>query len=320
MALRPAKACRVDAEIAEVMADENVVPDRTRRVRELARTLIQEAGNDRVLGLAAEIAFFAVLSLFPGLLIAASLLSFLDVLVGADVAIETQARVTSALDLILTDRASRTVESVEAVFEGQYGGLLTFATVGALVTLSGAWTVVIDALNLAYDVRERRSWVRRRLLGLGLGLATVTVLSLALAVVVIGPLLGRGEDLAELVGLGSVFVWTWNLLRLPLLFVGITVWLMVVLRHAPNRRTPWRGALPGALATSILWLLATLGFHLYLRVAGDRNPLLGVFGGGVIVMTWVYLLSVALLLGGELNAILHDKRHLSESGRGSSAA
>ncbi len=301
-------------------SDRADAPSRTHRVRPLVRTLVRESGDDRVLGLASEIAFFAVLSLFPGLLIAASLLSFLDLLVGADVAAETQARVTGALEVILTDRASRTVESVEAVFDGQYGGLLTFATIGALVTLSSAWTVVIDALNLAYAVPEKRSWVRRRLVGLGLGLATVAVLVLALAVVVIGPLFGRGEDLAEMVGLGSAFVWMWNLLRLPLLFVGITAWLMVVFRRAPNRRTPWRDALPGALTTSILWLLATGGFHLYLRVAGDQNPLLGVFGGGVIVMTWVYLLSLALLVGGELNAILHDERHLGEAGEGPAAA
>ena len=57
----------------------------------------------------------------------------------------------------------------------------------------------------------------------------------------------------------------------------------------------------------MLWLLATAGFHLYLRVVGDRNPVLGAFGGGVIVMTWIYLLSLFMLVGGELNAMLADR-------------
>lgn len=272
------------------------------------RSLVHEVRKDRVLGLAAETAFFTVLSMFPALLVATSLLSLLDVVVGADVAERAQQRVTDTLDLILTDQASGAVSSVETFFEGSYGGLLTFATVGALVTLSGAWAVIIDALNHAYDTVERRTWVRRRLLGLALGVLTVVVVVVALAVLVVGPLLGRGEDLADLVGLGDAFVFSWNLLRLPLLLVGVTLWVMLVFHFAPNRRTSWRSSVPGAVAASVLWVLATTGFSLYLRLVGERNPVLGAFGGGAIIMLWVYLLSVALLLGGELNAVLEERR------------
>lgn len=272
------------------------------------RELTDESLKDRVLGLAAETAFFAVLSIFPSLLIATSLLSLLDVFAGADVATETKERVVDALDLVLTGRASPVIESVEAVFEGSYGGVLTFAALGAVVTLSGAWAVVVDALNHAYDTEERRTWLRRRLLGLGMGLATVVVVVVSLSTLVVGPLLGRGDDLADLIGLGQVFAATWNLLRIPLLFVGVTLWLMFVYHFAPNRRTRWRASLPGATATTALWLLATAGFHLYLRIAGETNPVLGAFGGGAIIMIWAYLLSLALLLGGEINAILGRRR------------
>lgn len=278
------------------------------RVPEPVECLVREIRRDRVPGLAAEIAFFTVLSIFPGLLVAAGLASFLDALVGADLADRIRERVTSSLQLVLTDRAGRVVESVEAVLAGEYGGLLTFATLGALVTISGAWAVVVDALNLAYDVSERRPWWRRRLLGLGLGLATVVVVVVTLAVVVLGPLLGRGEQVADTVGLGSAYATGWWLLRLPVLFVLVTLWLVVVFRQAPNRRGAWRAELPGAVTTATLWLLATAGFALYLRLAGDRNPVLGAFGGGVIVLMWVYLLSIALLVGGELNAVLHERR------------
>jgi len=277
-------------------------------VATVVRSVWGEAQRDRVLGLAAEIAFFTALSLFPGLLIVAGLVGYLDLVVGPDVATDIRERVAEALRAVLTDRASGTVEAVEGVFEGEYGGLLTFATVGALASLSGAWAVVIAALNQAYDVAEQRSWLRRRLLGLLLGTATLLVVVVTLAVVVIGPLLGRGDELADLVGLGSAFTWTWNLLRLPLLFVAVACWLTVVLHLAPNVRTSWGTAVPGAVVTTGLWLVVTAGFHLYLRLMGDRNPVLGAFGGGVIVMTWFYLLSLALLLGGELNAVLARAR------------
>lgn len=274
----------------------------------LVREVLGEVDDDRVLGLAAETAFFTVLSLFPALLIATGLLSLLDVILGAELARQTQDEVTGALNLILTDQASDTVATVEAFFEGSYGGLLTFASIGALVTLSGAWAVLIEALNLAYDTGEQRSWLRRRLLGLGLGVVTVLVVVVSLTVLVVGPLLGRGDDLAALVGLGDAFAWTWNLLRLPTLFVAVTAWIMFIFHVAPNRRTRWRDTLPGAVSASVLWLLATAGFHLYLRLVGQGNPVLGAFGGGAIVMLWVYLLSVALLIGGELNAVLERRR------------
>ncbi|WP_121252363.1 YihY/virulence factor BrkB family protein [Nocardioides ferulae] len=286
------------------------------RVPEPVACLVREIRRDRALGLASEIAFFTVLSVFPGLLVVAGLASYLDALVGADLADRIRERVISSLELVLTQRAGGVVESVEAVLAGEYGGLLTFATLGALLTISGAWSVVIDALNQAYGVSERRTWLRRRLLGLGLGLATVVVVVLTLAVVVVGPLLGRGEQVADTVGLGDAFTTGWWLLRLPVLFALVTLWLVVVFRQAPNRRGAWRAELPGAVTTSTLWLLASAGFALYLRLVGDRNPVLGAFGGGIIVLMWVYLLSIALLVGGELNAVLHERRAAARGGGG----
>ncbi len=279
-----------------------------RKTPPFLRELVEESLGDRLVGLAAETAFFAVLSIFPSLLIATSLLSMLDVFAGSDVAEQTKQRVVDALDLVLTGRASPAIESVEAVFEGGYGGLLTFAALGAMVTLSGAWAVVVDALNHAYDTEERRTWVHRRLLGLAMGLATVVVVVVALSTIVVGPLLGRGDDLADLVGLGAAFATVWNLLRIPLVFVAVTLWLMSVYHFAPNRRTTWGSSLPGAVTTTALWLLATAGFHLYLRLMGSTNPVLGAFGGGAIIMIWAYLLSLALLVGGEINAIWHRRR------------
>ena len=80
-----------------------------------------------------------------------------------------------------------------------------------------------------------------------------------------------------------------------------------LLRYGPACRVPWREALPGALFTAALWLLATGGFRIYLEVVAGTNPVLGAFGGGAIVMIWVFLLSLGLLLGGELNAVLAER-------------
>lgn len=197
---------------------------------------------------------------------------------------------------------------------------MTFATVVGLVTLSGAFAVVINALNLAYDTVEQRSWLRQRLLGLLIGVATMIAVVLALAVLVVGPFLGRGADLAYLVGLGSAFSFAWDVLRLPAIFLGLVLWATALFRFAPNRHVGWRESAPGAFLTAVGWIVASLGLHAYVVLAAGANAVLGAFGGGAIVMIWVYLLSLALLLGGELNATLHSgkdgSRAVTDSGKG----
>lgn len=280
----------------------------TSRLRRLVVEIVREADRDRLLGLSAETAFFAVLSVFPALLVAVSLLGVLDVLVGADVAAEAQQRVTGGLRAVLTDQASDAVAAVENLFEDRRGSLLTLATVGALVTLSGAFAVAVNALNLAYDAEESRSWLRRRLLGLALALGTLLLFVLAAGAFVVGPLLGGGREVADLVGLGEVFAVAWDVLRVPVLVLLLVVWTATLYRVAPNRRMRWRDGLPGAFAAVGLWGLVTVGLRVYVELAASRNPVIGAFGGGVIVMLWTYLLSLALLLGGELNAVLHERR------------
>lgn len=292
------------------MEEQGSPPDERWRDRatDFVRAYVREVDKDRLLGLAAETAFFVVLGIFPGLLIAASLLGVLDVVVGADVAERAQSTILSAMDLVLTDEAAGARESIGNLFEQTRGQLLTLAVVGALVTVSGAFAVIINALNIAYNTTERRSWIRRRLLGLLMGVVTMVVVAVALVVLTIGPLFGRGEALADTLGLGDAFVFIWNVLRIPVLVVGVVAWTATLFHYAPSRRTQWRDAVPGAVLTTALWLAASGGFHLYLRVVAGANPVIGAFGGGVIVMTWVYLLSLSLLLGGELNSLLRVRR------------
>ena len=209
---------------------------------------------------------------------------------------------------MLTDEASGLLDSVRSLFEQSRGGLLTFATVGALVSLSGAFAVAVNALNLAHDATESRPYWRRRLLGLGMAVGTLVLGVLALGALVVGPLYGRGEQLADLVGLGPAFTFVWDVVRLPVTGLGLLLWALALLRVAPSRRLRWRDALPGALLATAAWALATVGFRLYLGFAAASNPVLGAFGGGAIVMTWTYLLALGLLLGGELNAVLLQSR------------
>lgn len=279
-----------------------------RRTPPLVRSVVHEVRTDDVLQQAAATAFFAVLSLFPALLLLSGLVGLIDPLTDADLSGRVRDRVTDALNAVLTDEASGVVDSVRSFLDGDQGGLLTAAALGALVSVSGAWAGLVGALNRAYDTGEDRSWFRRRVVGLGLGLATILIVVVTAVLALVGPLLGRGPELADLFGLGEVFVATWTYLRWPVLVSMLVVWLLVVYRYGPNRTAPWRAGLPGALWTTAGWLAATGGFHVYVRTAGDSNVVIGAFGGAAVVMLWLYLLILTLLVGGELNAVLERRR------------
>jgi membrane protein len=285
-----------------------VRPRSLARTTHLARRVAAACHQDRVDGLAAEFAFFGVLSTFPGLLVVAALLGSLERLVGHDLANRSEALVLRTMDQVLTSSAAGLRDAVRELFARPSRGIAILAMATALVGLSRAWAVVIRALDLAFRVEEQRPWLHQRLLGLVLALSSVLLVVLGLGMIVADPLLGAGTELAERLGLGRPFAVAWNWLRWPLGFAALVAWAATVYHVAPGRRFRWREALPGAVAAAVLWLVASGGFSLYVRVAASANRVLGTLGGGLIGVLWLYLLALSLLVGGELNAVLHRDR------------
>lgn len=278
-------------------------------IRSVGRELIEEIVDDRVTGLAAEIAFFGVLSTFPGLLMMASALGSLDGLFGSELASEAQMIVQNFMARMLTNDASQTIDAVRDLFEEKRSGVLTLSGIGALLALTRGFAALIRALDVAYDLTEKRRWWHQRLLAVGLGVGSVVVAVLMLVIFVTGPLLGGGQAVADLVGLGDDFAVLWDWVRWPTAFVLLVLWASATFHFGPNHKSPWSSDLPGAIVSSVLWLLVSVGFSVYLRLAADFNQVLGILGGGLILLVWLYLLSVALLIGAELNAILTVRAH-----------
>lgn len=271
----------------------------------LAKKLQVEVTKDRVTGLAAEVAFFSVLSIFPGLLMLTAALGTLETFVGSDLATESKRQIVDFFDLILTSEASGAIKAIEELFEQGSGGVLTFASLFALVGLSRAFAVVVGALNLAYGSDEQRPWLHRRVLGLALSLGTLVMAVVTMILIVVGPLFGQGPDIAAFFGLGDAFAFAWSVLRWPVAFSMLVAWATTLFHLAPSRPLPrWRDGLPGGVLTAVLWLVVSVGLNVYLQLAADANPVFGVLGGGLILLIWLYLLSLALLLGGEANPII----------------
>lgn len=281
-----------------------------RAVARLIGDLIRKADRDRLLGLAGENAFMAVLTTFPILIVVAAVLGQLSAVIGTANAMRVEESVLTFLQDLLTDSAEPAIETARNLFNTS-GGALTLASVLALGSLAQAFASILNTVTLVYDVDDTRGWWYRRWLGLLIGIGSVLTLVLVVTLVVIGPLLA-GSDIVQRVGLDGEYAALASYVRWPIALVALIAWAMTLFHFCPDRAGPWRRGLPGALLTAVLWLGASALFNLYLDVALGASPVFASLGGGLIVMTWLYLLCLGLLIGANLNAILlarHTRRH-----------
>ncbi len=271
-----------------------------------------EWSRARVGGLSAEIAFFGLLGLFPAVLVFAAALGSLDVVIGADAAADTEEWLLDrVVETFGSDNTLR--ETVAELFDRSNAGLITAGVVLTGYASSRGFTAVVGALDVTYGHEHRRNWVSTRIMGAVLTLFTVLVAALVAAMVVVGPLLGGGEELADRFGAGTAFTTLWDWFRWPMVFVVVVCWAASVYHFAPRRRTPWRTDLPGAMMATVWWLAVSLGFRVYLDAAASGvNAVFGLLGGALTLLVWLYLLAMGMLVGAEINHLLNGRRGLNE--------
>ncbi len=149
--------------------------------------------------------------------------------------------------------------------------------------------------------------MRRRLLAVGLALGSMFVVALMLAMLVLGPLLGAGRAGARALALDELYGSLWEWLGIPVAFVVLVALVVVILHAAAHVHKSWRSHVIAAALAGLGWLLSSLAFRAYLAIFGG-NPVFGVLGGALVVLLWLYLLSLALMLAAEVNAVLDAER------------
>jgi len=268
--------------------------------------MARDSKHDRVTGLAAEVAFFSLLSVFPGLLTVAAGLGAVENLFGSELPALAQRQVITVLETFLTDKASGTSDAIEALFEGGSGGVFTFGVVAALWAASRGMSTVLRTLAQIYDIEDTRSRIRTRFVAVGLAVASMLLVVVTLTALVLGPLFGAGRNVAQWMGLDDVYGAVWDWAGVPVASVALLAWAAVVFHSVPHRHVGWRQHVGGAALTGTLWLLASCGLRVYLELFGG-NPVFGILGGALVVLVWLYLLSIGLLVGAESNAVLAER-------------
>jgi membrane protein len=261
---------------------------------ELLKRTVKETSKDDCFGLAAQLAYYFFLALFPAILFILALASFFPLTNFIDEAVRALRPIAPSEILTFLEEQLRRLSNADS------GGILTIGIFGAVWSSSAALVAIIGSLNRAYDIEEGRPWWKVRLTAIALtvGLALLIVVSFSL--IVAGPTVA--DRLASSLGLGAVFEWTWRILQWPLAFVLVSTAIGLVYYFAPDAEQDWVWITPGAVVSTLLWVIVSLAFKFYVANFGDYNATYGAVGGVIVLLLWFYISGLAILVGAEMNA------------------
>jgi membrane protein len=252
-----------------------------------------EIGDDHVSLIAAGVGFYALLALFPGI---AAMIAIWGLAFDPQ---QIQQQIATISELLPQQAAAIVTEQARQVAAG--GGGLGLAAAGgillALYSASKGMKALIEGLNIIYDEEEKRWFIKLNLMALLLTLFVIVAMILALGLIVVVPIV------LQFVGSGSLVNTLVSLLRWPILFVGAMVVLAALYRFAPSRATArWRWVTWGAAVATLIWVLGSIAFSIYVRNFGSYNETYGSIGAVIILLMWLWLSAFIVLLGAEVNS------------------
>ncbi|MCU1382271.1 MAG: hypothetical protein JWL71_968 [Acidobacteria bacterium] len=271
---------------------------------ELAKRTYREVLADDCLGLAAQLAYYFFLALFPALLFLVAIVSFIPVAGLLDAITNNLARVAPSEVLSIIQ------DQILKIAHNKNGGLLTLGMLGTVWSTSSGLNAIIATMNQAYDIQEGRPWWQVKLIALGLTVTLALFIVISFALVLVGPVVA--EKVAASAHMGPAFAWTWTVVQWPIVFLLVTFAMALIYYYAPDAVQEWIWITPGSLLATSLWLLISLGFKFYVAHFASYNATYGAIGGVIILMLWFYLSALAVLVGAELNA---EIEHASPYGK-----
>jgi membrane protein len=262
-----------------------------------ARSYLAHQMTDR----AAALTYFAMMSLFPGLLVGVTLLG----LFGQEGLVEsaTNYLLDHGADVATVKVVRDTLNNMISTSSGALGATLLVSLVLALNGASGAFGAAGRALNVVYGVDEDRGMVRRKLNDVLVAATVILLFLIVLAAIFLGGQIA--DDLFGKIGLGDTVASIWSYARWPVALVAAIVAYALVYGLAPDReprRVRWIS--PGAAIGVGLWLVLSIGFTIYVRNFASYGAVYGAFGTAIVLLLWLYLSANAFLFGAELNAEL----------------
>jgi membrane protein len=261
--------------------------------------------DNRLLAVAAGVAFYSLLAIFPAV---AAFVSLYGLIADASTIDSHLSLVAGILPGGAVEILHDEVTKLAAKSDAKLSVGFIVALGVALWSANAGMKAIIDALNVVYDEKEKRSFVRLNALSLLFTLIAIVSLMVALAAIVVAPIV------FAFVGLSTFSSTSIVILRWPLLLVLAAIALAAIYRYGPSRREArWQWLSVGSVAAALVWLISSALFSWYIANFGAYNATYGSLGAAVGMMMWMWISAVVILLGGELNAEIEHQTALDST-------
>lgn len=267
--------------------------------------IIKRIIDDEVPALASELSYSLILSFFPFLIFLMTLIGYLS--------LDTQL-IMLELSKVLPDGAYKLVhDTILEVLEGRNGRLLSLGFIISIWTSSTGFRGVIRGLNKAYDEKEKRSLLKVIIISILCTIGLTFIIVVTLFLLVFGEVFGR--FLIEKLVASDSFIFLWNIVRYIIILASMIFVFALLYRYTPSKRLRWREVIPGSIFSTIGWIVVSIGFSFYVNNFGNYSRLYGSIGAVIILLTWLYLTSIIIMVGGELNAALAFDRRANDGNK-----
>jgi len=249
-------------------------------------------------GIAAELSYYFLFSIFPCLVFLVTLTPYLPIQDAVDLALVRLSTVMpkSAMDVIQSN--------LQNLLTTTRPKLLSFGIFITLWSASRGVSAFINGLNIAYGVKDRRSYFKVQAIAVAGTLANTFLLLIAFALIILGGRLGM--FIAERLHMGHFYAMLGSWLRWPIGAFLVMTAVALNYYYLPDVKQKFRWISPGSVIGTVLWLVGTWGFTLYAEHFGDYNTAYGSIGGVMVLMIWLYFSGLTFLIGGAVNAILDE--------------
>lgn len=260
------------------------------------KRIIKEFNIGDINSKAAEMSFFLLLSLFPFIMFTISSIVYIPIL-------HLNKYITFFENLMPESAFMIVLSIMNSAIDNKSNGLMIVSFFLTIWSSSRSVRAIIKGSNRSYKVKETRSYIKVTTIGLLLTICLLLLIFSSMIFLVFGEKIGY--FIFGLIGLDNIFIKIWNICRYSIGILTIVIILMALYKYTPNKRIKLKDTIPGAVIATIGWIIVSLSYSYYSNYYANYEIIYGSIGGIIVLITWIYLSSWAILIGVEINAKLY---------------
>lgn len=266
----------------------------SKRIKSIVYSLVKKSIKDDILAISSQLAYSLLLAFFPFLIFLITIVSYSN--------IKVRDIMSNVKNLVPTEVFGLLSKTITEVVIKKNGGILSLSIILTLWSASTGLNGLMKGLNKAYNEKETRNFIISQIVSIILTIALAIIIMLVVFLLVFGE--SSGYIILKWLGLGNEFKLLWYVVRYILIVIIMTIVFSLLYIYAPCKRHSLKAVLPGAVLSSLGWILSSLGFSFYINNFSNYSKIYGSLGAVIILMLWLLISSFVIMLGGELNSVL----------------